>query len=422
MQSAERFERLSARGRANELTKEAQKAQEHRGRGGPAGDGNRIAKSYVDLAEEAAKGIGETKPKMRAFLAAMEGGARDYGCHEAAKQYASLSALLAKSQSMRGFLEEAKKSVACDSDEVGDNKPSLPPEKFMPYQNHGDHWGCLSENVEEFVQRLSPLMLTHGRCIDPHPSDRRSGSDGILAAGESIGLVWPESPLCGLSVISGLEESGAVSQVLMSSYPFVITGARYTLTVMEIIPWSNGVEAWIKACPPNSEGPLLTFFDTRYYAYRDRLRIGQQAEFALAGLVYAAEVVHPEPILITDPDAIRKLRVETSELDEITPMELQTEGAAILLPGDEEEAPDDYQFQGPVKAVETVTVFDQSITRFTATVARLPKPGDADIDLDIELYVANHAWRTEERPVWGSDVRGYVWLQGCLVDAALGRS
>jgi len=75
---------------------------------------------------------------------------------------------------------------------------------------------------------------------------------------------------------------------------------HHRLTIETISPWQAGFEAWIEA--GWNEGPSVTFFDTRYYANRERYRIGKTYGFVLAGLAYLVEVTRPAPILITDPE------------------------------------------------------------------------------------------------------------------------
>lgn len=141
------------------------------------------------------------------------------------------------------------------------------------------------------------------------------------------------------------------------------------------------------------------------------MKAGVEVEFILAGLAYFAEVVRPEPILITKLETIRAMRAGTKQADDVSPIEVRMEGAAVLFPRDDY-APDEYELQGPVKMVETFEVFDKRITKLTLTVARLMDADDSDIDID--LFVGNHVWRTDEPPRSGIDLRGLLWLQGCL--------
>ncbi len=270
----------------------------------------------------------------------------------------------------------------------------------MAHEGHGNHWqGLVGERVTD---RWLPIMVERGRLIDPR-------TDGSSPNSTTLGIAWPDTPLGGLALIS--RKTAETNFVLVSGYPFAVKGVRHRLLIEQIFPWQNGIEAWIKASLPGGDGPDLTFFDTRFYANRRRLHIGSEAEFILAGLAYTAEVIHPEPVLITNPETIRVMRAKTDQPDSLDPIEVSMEGAAVLLPKDAY-APDEYQFQGPVKMVEAFDAFDMRIIKLRLTVARLRDTDATDIDID--LYVSDHVWRTGERPLSGSDVRGLFWLQGHL--------
>lgn len=273
----------------------------------------------------------------------------------------------------------------------------------MAHEGHGNHWECIFEDLQLLMQFL-PRMVERGRFID---KIERGG----LPEGVTAGIAWPDTPLCALSLISGVRENGVARQLFMSGFPYAASGLRRRLAVEEVIPWENGIEGWIKASPPGNDGPSLTFFDTRFYANQRLMKTGLEAEFMLAGLAYFAEVAHPEPLLITKEDTIRAMRAGTAQADDLSPIEVRMEGAAMLFPRDKY-APDEYEFQAPVKMVETFDVFDRRMTKLTITVARLLDADNPDIDL--ELFVGDHVWRSNERPIPGADVRGVLWLQGCL--------
>jgi len=127
-----------------------------------------------------------------------------------------------------------------------------------------------------------------------------------------------------------------------------------------------------------------------------------------------ATVAHPEPIQISDPVLIRAMRATTRTPEDLTPITISMKRAAVLLPKDTY-SPDEYAFQGPVKGISTIETFGQAISRMEITVARFD--GCETSDFNVILYVGKHVWQTVERPAFGCDVGGTLWLQGYLAEA-----
>lgn len=274
------------------------------------------------------------------------------------------------------------------------------------HEGHGNHWECVVENVEDLLENDLRVMLEHGRLIDPRP-------DRPLQDGDVVGLSYGDTPLRALSLIAGRRDGDQLGQVFASGYPFAVQGVRHRLVIDEIIPWQEGMEAWIKASFPDGDGPQLGFFDTRYYAHHSRLKVGMEADFVLAGLAYSAEVAHPEPVTITDPAVIQSMRQGTNDPDDTSPIKILLTGGAFLFPR-EDYAPDEFEFQAPVKAAQPFELRGRRLVRLTVTLVRLLDRVDEDIDID--LYVAEHVWRSNERPMPGADVQGVMWLQGYLAE------
>ena len=271
---------------------------------------------------------------------------------------------------------------------------------------HGDHWGCLEEEVSELPDRWLRRAVADGMMADHR-------EPGPLEEGEAIGIVWPaEGSLRVLSLIAGVsDEDGEVRNVLASAYPYAHTGRVYRLVIEDIIPWANGIEGWLTASFAGEDGPIVTFFDTRFYAHNQEYRIGMEADFILSGLAYRAVDAHPDPVFITDPDRIRAMRAGTDRADDESPVEIRLNGAAILIPRSDAD-PDDYEFQAPVLERERFDLNGRQVMRLTATVMRL---SDSDRDISIDIYVGEHGWGNDARPSVGSDVQGVLWLQGHMV-------
>ncbi len=274
------------------------------------------------------------------------------------------------------------------------------------HEGHGDHWHTLEREQDMVADRWLRRSVEQGKLLE---TGRPSGP---LAEGEAVGIQWSETPLRILSLIAGMpNDDGELGNVLASAYPCADKGIKHRLVIEEVWPWENGIEGWVKAIFPNDAGPSLTFFDTHYYANRHRYQVGAEADFVLAAVAYHAEVAHPEPVFIEKLETIRAMRAGTEREGDDSPIEVRLEGAAILFPT-EKFAPDDCEFQVPVKEIETFTLGELDVTRLSVTVLRLDQLDDEDINID--LYVPDHCWGSEERPAVGSDIKGLLWLQGYL--------
>lgn len=283
-------------------------------------------------------------------------------------------------------------------------------------EGHGDHWGCLFSDVETSLAYWLPTAVEHARLLDPRPRDR-NGRTIPLQPGELAGLSYPEAPLSGLVLVAAVDSGDdRPRSEMVSAYPFIRLGARHRLTVTDISPWPDGYEAWVRG-RWGEDGPHLAFFDTRFYATGARYRIGGVHEFILGAMAYQAEVVEPKPAFITDPETIRAMRsasdpsVASLPDAALEPIEIRLDGAAVLFPRPDL-SPDDFEFQGPVKAIATYEFDGVPMLALTVTVARRN-----DRDLDIVLHARRSTLSQGDRLRIGSDIRGILWLQGHIADA-----
>lgn len=272
------------------------------------------------------------------------------------------------------------------------------------HEGHGNHWQCLFETAREAAQKCIPEITASGRLIGQKPS-------GPLWPGQFIGLAHPDGPVQGLALITGEVDNGVASNVLASGYPVALKGVRHRLVINEVIPWRGGAEAWLKCSLPGGDGPAVTFFDTLFFLNREHTRVGVEAEFSLAAFAYSAKIDRTEPIVIDDLARLRTMNEPGTPDDQLKPITISMKGAAALIPQDTY-APDEYLYQGPVRWIEKIEVFGRKLTSLVITPLRLP---DSYGDFKLALYIDDHVWKSEERPVEGSDVTGVFWLQGLMV-------
>ncbi|MFV0473224.1 MAG: hypothetical protein ACK5MQ_03305 [Pikeienuella sp.] len=248
----------------------------------------------------------------------------------------------------------------------------------MAHEARVDHWKCVFDDESEWDD-LQPHAVKRGRLIDQRP-------DAPLSEGEIAGLAWPDKPLRALSLVAGIRENGMTRAALAYAYPWTTEGARLRLRVEKVSASAAGIVAGITARAVDGAGPALTFFGARYYAERDVLRPGLEAEFALAGL--ACDV-----------------RMQAARA--------HARGAALLRrrPG---RASHEYEFRAPVTRVSEFTVFGRKMQKLDLALSR-PRIGHAAFDLELPVFTGDHLWPTEARPKEGDAIGGALWLQGHLV-------
>jgi len=296
------------------------------------------------------------------------------------------------------------------------------------HQIHGDHWACLTDDVPALLESWVPRIVEFGDMVDGE-------RDTALEAGEAAGLAWPDIGLCALAIVAGTTDEDRDGSDLVSAYPYVRGGIRHPIVIDQLIPWENGYEGWITGHLPGTDGPAITFFDTRFYANRDRYEIGATVEFEFAAIAYHATVGAPPPIVVDDVERARELREAMGTEDDGSPLELSFEGAAILFPR-EEMGPDSYEFIGTVGRVEAVDVDELRVTEDTnATVWQLavsvfrisPDEDEADDDdeeedylFEVMVFVADDRWTSEARPQEDDNVNGILWLVGRRAEDGVG--
>ena len=112
------------------------------------------------------------------------------------------------------------------------------------------------------------------------------------------------------------------------------------------------------------------------------------------------------------PEDARKAILEAlgDEAEDVDIDTLHTQGMAGLLPTEEGDI-DEYEFRGPVKAVEGIEMLGQPAWKLRTTVTRDLETND---DVDLDIIVTHKAWEGGKPPKVGEDIEGFLWLQGFL--------
>ncbi|MEN6440898.1 MAG: hypothetical protein ABFD97_20185, partial [Syntrophobacter sp.] len=278
---------------------------------------------------------------------------------------------------------------------------------------HGSHWDVFFDDVNVLVKTL-PRIIREAQ-LPPAYADVKSARPYLFPEHEPKGvlLVWP-IPRFGVMAAIELDAPSGANQ-LISAYPWVSEGVQHTIRLEQVRLWPSRLEGQIDALA-GTDGELpITFFDPLFTANRAFYKKGEIYQFILAGFPYKFEIVDPEPIVIKDPEEIGRLRTaihqdDPARRDSLEPIVIKTKGMAAFLPR-EDLAPDDYEFQGPVKSVTEfhTEMLGQQAWRVRITVSRL-----ADKDFDIDLCLTRKVLGDSRLPEIGEDVCGIMWLQGYL--------
>jgi len=268
---------------------------------------------------------------------------------------------------------------------------------------HGNRWEVFNDNVEELISEYLPIVVQDGKLLGQLKRGNLHGC--IKTEPEGAILTWPNHEVGAMAIIGNNDDG----HFLASSFPF-FGGIAQRLIINNLRVWPGRLEAEIES--RTTEDMELTFFDTRYLLNRLNYRPGETSSFQLAGLAYKFEYIKPEPIFITNPDTIKRMRSISAEDDaeknSLEPIRVETTGMAALMPT---KWTSEYEFRGPVKQVDELSpLLDNRLWRIVVTVAR---PEDREID--IPIYATERVIKGWI-PRVGDDCQGVLWLQGHCVE------
>jgi hypothetical protein len=261
-------------------------------------------------------------------------------------------------------------------------------------------------DVASFLKEVLPTAVSRGVSLpcwgDNHSPPYAWPPDEPRA----INLVWP-IPRQGLMLLIQLAQNSSANE-LISGYPWVSEGVQHGILIEKVYPWCNGFEAQIEGIV---NGMTITFFDALFSQHRAFYQYKKHYQFILSGFAYSCKVIDPQPVIITDPVAIRAMKqAERKDEPDLSPIHIQTKGMTALIPIEKWDR-DDYQFQAPVKTVAETELLGQKSWRIRATVLRSI---DDNSDIDLDIYVTEKILKEGKVPEPGDDIAGALWLQGYL--------
>ncbi len=263
-----------------------------------------------------------------------------------------------------------------------DTAPDEDTERVAKEGGHGTHWGTLFPDLDNEPQLLLNLL----QVVAEQP-DRSEPFD--TPAGPGLALYGGAGPLQTCVLLDAQNR-------LVSAFPAVQDGHRWTIAVDELIPWANGVEGQVTGF---CQGALVQFFDTRWWANHHRYEVGQSYDFVVNGLCYVLR-----PATIQQFDLANGQPASTQGMRAYMPARLKADSDDVDI--------DDYWFQSPLEARRDDPFGDPPLVVYTCALA-LPD----DVPLTVDLYAAPHTQSAAliDLPL-GADLSGFVWLQGYLAE------
>lgn len=264
----------------------------------------------------------------------------------------------------------------------GVGKPQEPPPDRVAHPakegGHGDHWGCVFRSVEQ--DALVELI----REVVESDTEREK----FPAVGGGAAYRSAERPVRVCVLVA--------DDTLQSAYPDAAGGLVWPIVVREIVPWRNGFEGQITG---ECYGAAVSFFDTHFYANKDRYRIDEQYNFHMSAFAYSVNRAPDEEVEIAPGT-----RVSLKGARAYMPANMGSNQGADI---------DEFWFHSPLEAAPTEIEFAGRRLWVLPVTMALPDR----FDMSVPLYTAEHALDApacELQPE--DDLEGYLWLQGYLAD------
>ncbi len=242
--------------------------------------------------------------------------------------------------------------------------------------NHGSHWECIVQNVDEAIVRRVPEL-----------------AQSLPAVGEPV--PWPDGakPPAGWSPDSVLylsEPQGALRHVVIilvdqktprsgiaTAYPLVSSDRVQTVTVVKVIPAENGFEGCVEG---RAADLPISFYDPFFARNFARYRPGSECRVRFGALAY---------------------RLRKSPGD-----------AGCGLWPVEEWGAGEFSFEGAIETLAETKIGDVRAMVLRTWITKDSKGQDFAID----VVAGRHTLRDQFEPAAGDRMRGVLWLQGSLAD------
>lgn len=284
--------------------------------------------------------------------------------------------------------------------ETRDNDPMEQPRTHV--EGLGDPWAALLADPAELMSQVVGTVLSAGGSRPAWQATNR-GLEHVLMA-------WPqESPIRAAVVLRG-EEGGKLTPATAAP---LLEGTPNDMTMEDLYPWANGVEADVAAC--RNEGAQPLWFYTPFY-FRDREALmtpGVRHTVMLAGLAYGVRKALLDDITIADGPRFEAWAEKWLEENpdgtrlDVPPLKLSLRGACVLLPTAQYTV---YQLRAPILSME-----DAELSGEKVYILHLAFGLDTPQPLELPIYAPARACK-KYAPKEGDEIDAVVWLQGRLLD------
>lgn len=271
----------------------------------------------------------------------------------------------------------------------------------MAEHGHGNHWECVEE-LENVLQNIMPAILEEGTITDSSEIfadcfENENPSKTIFYS------ISDENELT-TKILVATNKKEQTNEVV-TSYPFIQAKNNVRLTITAIDEWQNLFEAVLTGKTEN--GQSISFFDTNYFLHKETYEIGNTYNFSIFALGYNVEVLKENTFSFEGQEAIDwSLKIgEEPEYDDegnVKPVIFHLNEFVALMPIDSD-FPEDYQFQSPIKSIDTIRAFNKDFYKVKITAFRDP---------DIEVYLYCKTEFFEKKPEVNEAINGVIWLQG----------
>ena len=265
----------------------------------------------------------------------------------------------------------------------------------------GDAWATLLDGPQLMPQVVSTVISEGGT---------RTAWQSKNKGREQIMLAWPQENLVRAAVVLHGEEEGKL--IPATAVP-LLEGAPNDMTLEDLHPWANGIEAHVAACR-NEDAQPLWFYTPLYFRDREALSTpGVRHTVMLAGLAYGLRRALLDDMTLTDGPSFESWAQKWLEENpdkgrlDVPPLKLSLRGANILLPSPHYTV---YQMRTTILAVEECLLDKEKIY-----LLRVNFGLDTPEPLDLPVYATARVCK-KYVPAVGDEVDAIIWLQGRLLD------